>query len=136
MTPDRLRELVQQATPGPWRIDKNWNKEDNEPVLGIVAGKYTTHQNKGDFHPNASVYTDDELVVVHVSLDPNWSTWDAGVDNERDARLIALAPELATLLADAMEVIESEEASVDDEGWRGMQRHRDLLARFARLGAA
>ena len=81
MTPDELRSLVAAATPGPWGFvirggDEWWFGDGNEAV--IYTGKRESW---------------DSVAVMGCEEDAP------------DARLIALAPQLASLLADAMEAI-------------------------------
>jgi hypothetical protein len=88
---ERLRELVREATPGPW----GW-PHDNA-LAGDFAGGY-----------------DSEWALVA-------AIHDAGRVTEADARLIALAPEMAALLADAVAFMRyfdtEDEISQEAQAW-------------------
>jgi hypothetical protein len=100
--PDRLREMVAEATPGPW--------------------EWLTDGSENEATPPAPGYVGD---LVH---DRTLVLWAHGVhtegyvciDNSSDARLIALAPEMAALLADMGE---------------GVQAHLDVCSRAAGVHA-
>lgn len=85
MTPDGLRELVQAATPGPW-----------EHIVEVGDEWW---------------FGDGNQARVRASDDSPWNTVAVMFcrDDSPDARLIALAPELAALLADAMEALYAKE---------------------------
>ena len=112
---DRLRALAANATPGPWR----WG---------------TGEENGGDWPPYYLVTVEEyptrsvgPLSRVVVSDDP---------PSEADARLIALAPDLAVWAADAADALDSHECPHPIDLGREWPKCEvcGLLARFDRLG--
>lgn len=79
-----LRDLVAAATPGPWEHRVWGTPEDEWPHRRVSVGTTTGH---GD--------------AVYIS--PRYGHLEQSV---ADARLIALAPELAVLCADLVEALE------------------------------
>lgn len=77
MSADRLRELVAEATDGPWAVDDRGSSIEIESAVALVA-----------------------------EIDASYDVQFDRVQCEADARLIALAPEMATRLADAWEVLD------------------------------
>ena len=77
MTPDELRSLAQEATPGPWQA---------KPLTPRSVG---------------------ELVVRREDDEGPWQGYDGEWTNPADARLIALAPQLALLCAEMGEALDT-----------------------------
>ena len=122
MTPDELRALRDAATPGPWQIHSEGAYYDEWSGDAFWIGK------------------DGKILGER-------KAWASALTAE-DAALIALAPDLASLLADAMEALEAmtELAAVAHNGdpWYAehegldasaiFQERRDFLAHFQALG--
>jgi hypothetical protein len=113
MTSDRLRQLADAATPGPWYV--GWPDGSGERSI-------LTDEARDDYSvPCVVAEGTDDWGIKH------------GVLRYEDAALIAaLGPDAARLLADAMEL-------VGEIGWAEeptANRIGDLLARFAALGEA
>jgi hypothetical protein len=85
MTPDELRSLADEATPGPWNI-----------------------------HDSGShIYIENGVVLV-TQIDASHDRWEQRGLVEKDARLIALAPDLARLCAEMGEALDWIEASPEN----------------------
>lgn len=128
---DRLRALAAQATPGPWRV-RRASLDPDEPDAGptgygIAAGKETWHHNKGSFHPADATYPVDEIAVVEIGYDRDYYTPEPAIPRIEDARLIALAPEMALLLAETVDWISG------PIGGAAYDEARALLSRFEQL---
>ena len=93
---DRLRALVEAATPGPWRYSP-----DSDEHIVFAPSSQTSH------------------CAGHG-------------ETPADTRLIALAPSLAVLLADAMEALEEWNETRRFRNEKGERTHA-LLARFDAL---
>jgi hypothetical protein len=118
---DRLRRITEEATPGPWRIERaprDYDRPDEPPACyGIVAGSQTEHRNKGRFHPDDAIYYTHEHHVVEIGYDRDYYTPEAAIPRAEDARLIALAPDLAVLVADAADLLRA--TTYSPPGWEG-----------------
>ena len=106
----KLRELADKATPGPWV----W---EDENLRGTTAGIF----------PNGWVAWAD---APHATSHPGWIYVE-----DADARLIALAPDLAVLCADMGDALKNADppfGSIDNSvTWR--ETRDELLARLAQL---
>ena len=98
MTPEELRKLADEATPGPWgwrfgEDDPGWT--DHGPWLETVA----SHTEKS----SSDDYTWEQADARIIS---SWGHDAWGIDvAEADARLIALAPDLARMCAELGEAL-------------------------------
>ena len=87
-------------TPGPWRVRRRINTEVGdhtkiaEVMYDIAAGKEERRKNKGIFHPDDEYFYIDELHPVQCGMDRDYHTWEGGIENEADAKLMAAAPDL------------------------------------------
>jgi hypothetical protein len=144
-----LRELVNAATPGPW----GWfGHRGGDMYLATPKGGrrfVMTFKRKGmrGAEPSFQVYTDrsgepwewDGLMTPATDLavqEVEYRDDIIGIDHP-DARLIALAPELAVLLADAMDALRKFLAMQHDPycEWLTPEDANALLARYAALDA-
>jgi len=109
VTPDELRALADAATPGPWKWrwlgedeDPGWT--DHGPWLETVAG-----QEKG---PKRDRYWSPDAQILS-----SWGhdAWGLGVE-DADARLIALAPDLARLCAELAQIVEASQRVLHTHG--------------------
>jgi hypothetical protein len=84
MTPSELRELAEAATPGPWGYRVNEGAETWGWILGFAPGR--------------------EQAVAAIGLGTNIE--------EPNARLIALAPDLARLCAEMAEALDASDSLI------------------------
>ena len=142
VTPDELRAIRDAATPGPW----SWN-EARPSRSGASAS--TSRTPAAPLIPARwRLGTREWLQVGPDRPTPTRTIADLDRGREADAALIALAPDLASLLADAIEALEAmtELAAVAHNGdpWYAehegldanaiFQERQDFLAHFQALG--
>lgn len=98
-----------EATPRPWRVVRkiNVNSLDgniiDEVFWGVAAGdREGPFENKGHFHPEEAEYWRDEITVVEVVLNCEYSEYEGGISNEANARLIVQAVNAHEALVEAL----------------------------------
>jgi hypothetical protein len=115
VTPDQLKALAEAATPGPW---EPLFEDDRE------ASVFSTSRDHGWVTPRPDKYT--QARTGHECECTEGLT-------DADARLIALAPDLARLCAEMAELLRYP-ASADGEGDEFVKDCRSALARLSELG--
>jgi len=131
VTPDELRAIRDAATPGPW----SWN-EARPSRSGASAS--TSRTPAAPLIPARwRLGTREWLQVGPDRPTPTRTIADLDRGREADAALIALAPDLASLLADAMEALERADSYLFNTPLEGALDRwgevRDVLARFQAL---
>lgn len=106
---EELRRLRASGTKGPWRVRRatlDRDRPDDPPACyGIAAGTEEWRDNAGWFHPLDARYPVDEIDVVTIGMDRDYSTPEAAIAKEADAALIVAAVNSLEALLDVAEAL-------------------------------
>ena len=128
-----LRSLAAEATTAPWKAEC---ENDEHTILMLQEG-----ETRGYYSPAHVIHWSHGLWPGEAT-DEMWGDGEQWAEADANARLIALAPSLAVLCADAIDTLEriylgqpeDFRANSDAEWVFGMQHEaRNALARFAAL---
>ena len=125
-----LRSLAAEATTAPWKAEC---ENDEHTILMLQEG-----ETRGYYSPAHVIHWSHGLWPGEAT-DEMWGDGEQWAEADANARLIALAPSLAVLCADAIDALEAlGNRSGDCPGCDGATHRHDcpitlLLARFAAL---